>query len=214
MGSGGLRVDEKGHLQSVGTTHKVGPFSDTDEALVNGNHGAVASSIPSDTSDHVVCAVVASVSVETFHIIQDSSLTTIASSSHPQHWLASHSPSSTCTSALSRKGLSLYPPHEAHDTRYSHRHDLLDPILTNILRQTAQMFQMTLSVRDTHHPVHKVDCSAATRVVPSILRSYFVSARHALGIGEVLDCLQHTHQEGRGNRGGYGYRICVPTRWP
>jgi hypothetical protein len=54
---------------------------------------------------------------------------------------------------------------------HSHRDNLLDTRLRDVLRQSPQSLQMSLSIHDAHDTVHPVDLARFTRVVPAILRT-------------------------------------------
>lgn len=54
---------------------------------------------------------------------------------------------------------------------YSHRDNLLDARLRDVLHEAPDLLEVPLSVDDAHDAVHPVDIAAAARVIPSVLRS-------------------------------------------
>jgi hypothetical protein len=52
-----------------------------------------------------------------------------------------------------------------------HWDDFLDSWLRDVLCQSPQGLEVSLSVDDTHHSVHPIDLARFTRVIPAILRT-------------------------------------------
>jgi hypothetical protein len=55
---------------------------------------------------------------------------------------------------------------------HSHRDNLLDTRLRDVLRQSPQSLQVSLSIDDAHDTIHPIDLARFTRVVPAVLRSW------------------------------------------
>lgn len=152
------------HLQSVSSREEAIPLGDTNEAFVYSDHRTIASTKAGDSPDHLVGLVVAVlVSFIREGLGRDEYTDKACIDSRPVY-----SDWTSLTRLILCGSVGAWRPKDGH---HSHRDDLFDAWLGNVLSQTPDGFEVPLSIGNTHHTSHPVDLPRLSRVIPSVLRS-------------------------------------------